>query len=61
MSIYEIAAEITKVAIENGMISKSNNATTTKEEIEAKNQFNTKQICDFYAEIFNTVSNSNKH
>jgi hypothetical protein len=51
MNKYEIAMEITKCAIEQKVILFSKNVN----DLSGTNDFNCKEICDFYSEVLETI------
>lgn len=55
MNIYAIAAEITKTAIENHAICFNDYVYENEEKTKKQNEFNAKQIADFYSVVYKSV------
>lgn len=55
MSKHEIAAELTKSAIENHLIKFNNHSYSNDDSCETQNVFNAKQVADFFTTIYKAV------
>ena len=58
MSKHEIAADLTKSAIENHLIKFNNHAYANDGACETQNAFNEKQVADFFTAIYKAVDSA---